>query len=73
MEGERYPLRELRTLQDWFIRHQLNAVPDVAEVASVGGVVRTGIAVEPLKGIARAIPSMPQGHGYVAGSQRRNG
>src|SRR6267154_2423063 len=33
-------LRDLRTLQDWFIRYQLNAVPGVAEVASVGGHVQ---------------------------------
>src|SRR3954451_16018763 len=33
-------LRDLRTLQDWFIRYQLNAVPGVAEVASVGGQVQ---------------------------------
>ena len=32
--------RELRTLQDWFVRYQLNAVPGVAEVASVGGHVQ---------------------------------
>ena len=28
--------RDLRALQDWFLRYQLNAVPGVAEVASVG-------------------------------------
>src|SRR4051794_14108352 len=33
-------LRDLRTLQDWFIRYQLNSVPGVAEVASVGGYVQ---------------------------------
>jgi Cu(I)/Ag(I) efflux system membrane protein CusA/SilA len=33
-------LRELRTLQDWFVRYQLNSVPGVAEVASVGGYVQ---------------------------------
>src|SRR5262245_11446631 len=33
-------LLELRTLQDWFIRYQLNSVPGVAEVASVGGYVQ---------------------------------
>ena len=27
-------------MQDWFVRYQLNAVPGVAEVASVGGFVR---------------------------------
>jgi Cu(I)/Ag(I) efflux system membrane protein CusA/SilA len=37
VESPTHSLRELRTLQDWFIRYQLNAVPGVAEVASVGG------------------------------------
>jgi copper/silver efflux system protein len=40
VEGREHSLQELRSLQDWFIRYQLNAVPGVAEVASVGGVVR---------------------------------
>jgi len=40
VEGTGQSLQELRTLQDWFIRYQLNAVPGVAEVATVGGVVR---------------------------------
>jgi Cu(I)/Ag(I) efflux system membrane protein CusA/SilA len=40
VEGQGHSLRELRAIQDWFIRYQLNAVPGVAEVASVGGVVR---------------------------------
>ena len=35
-----YDLGELRSLQDWFVRYQLNAVPGVAEVASIGGFVR---------------------------------
>jgi Cu(I)/Ag(I) efflux system membrane protein CusA/SilA len=40
VESSTRSLRELRTLQDWFIRYQLNAVPGVAEVASVGGHVQ---------------------------------
>ena len=40
VESDRHSLRDLRTLQDWFIRYQLNAVPGVAEVASVGGHVQ---------------------------------
>jgi Cu(I)/Ag(I) efflux system membrane protein CusA/SilA len=40
VESPTRSLRELRTLQDWFIRYQLNAVPGVAEVASVGGFVQ---------------------------------
>ncbi len=40
VESPSRSLRELRTLQDWFVRYQLNAVPGVAEVASVGGFVQ---------------------------------
>src|ERR687898_301061 len=40
LESPNHSLRELRTLQDWFVRYQLNAVPGVAEVASVGGHVQ---------------------------------
>src|SRR5947199_1974375 len=40
VEGGGKSLQELRTIQDWFIRYQLNAVPGVAEVASVGGEVQ---------------------------------
>src|SRR5690349_10056518 len=40
LESPTLSLRDLRTLQDWFIRYQLNAVPGVAEVASVGGYVQ---------------------------------
>src|SRR6187431_1825904 len=40
VESDRLSLRDLRSLQDWFIRYQLNAVPGVAEVASVGGTVQ---------------------------------
>jgi Cu(I)/Ag(I) efflux system membrane protein CusA/SilA len=40
VEGKGYSLQDLRTLQDWFVRYQLNAVPGVAEVASIGGVVK---------------------------------
>lgn len=35
-----HDLGELRALQDWFLRYELKTVPDVAEVASVGGMVR---------------------------------
>lgn len=40
LEGEGFDLEELRSLQDWYVRNQLNAVPGVSEVASVGGFVR---------------------------------
>ena len=40
VEGDGRSLRELRSIQDWFVRYQLNAVPGVAEVASIGGTVQ---------------------------------
>jgi len=57
VEGKGYALQDLRSLQDWFIRYQLNAVPGVAEVARVGGVVRQyQIDVDPNRLRAFRIP-----------------
>jgi len=57
VEGKGYSLRDLRSLQDWFIRYQLNAVPGVAEVASIGGEVRQyQIDVDPNRLRAYKIP-----------------
>ncbi len=36
----RHDLAELRSIQDWFLRFELKSVPGVAEVASIGGMVR---------------------------------
>src|ERR1700736_5660633 len=38
--NNRYSLADLRSLQDWFLRYQIETVPGVAEVASLGGFVR---------------------------------
>ena len=38
--NHRYSLADLRGLQDWFLRYQIETVPGVAEVASIGGFVR---------------------------------
>jgi len=40
VEGKGYDLARLRSLQDWYLRLQLQSVPGVAEVASIGGFVR---------------------------------
>jgi Cu(I)/Ag(I) efflux system membrane protein CusA/SilA len=40
LESDSLDLSELRTLQDWYLRYQLTAVPGVSEVASLGGFVR---------------------------------
>ncbi len=36
----RHDLAELRSLQDWYVRYQLQTVPGVANVATVGGFVK---------------------------------
>lgn len=36
----RHDLSQLRALQDWFLKYELKSVPNVAEVATIGGVVR---------------------------------
>jgi len=36
----RHDLAQLRALQDWFLRYELKSVANVAEVATVGGMVR---------------------------------
>ncbi|HZI84292.1 MAG TPA: efflux RND transporter permease subunit, partial [Casimicrobiaceae bacterium] len=36
----RMDLSQLRALQDWFLKYELKSVPNVSEVASVGGMVR---------------------------------
>ena len=38
--SDRHDLGELRAIQDWFLKFELKSVPNVAEVASVGGMVR---------------------------------
>jgi len=35
-----HDLAELRSLQDWFLKYELQTVPGVAEVATIGGMVR---------------------------------
>ncbi|MEM5794692.1 MAG: efflux RND transporter permease subunit, partial [Bacillota bacterium] len=39
LESSKHNLAELRTMQDFFLKPQLGAVPGVAEVASIGGYV----------------------------------
>ena len=57
LEGGGLSLRDLRSVQDWYVRYQLNSVPGVAEVASVGGTVRQyQIDVDPDRLRAYRIP-----------------
>ncbi|MEK7468601.1 MAG: efflux RND transporter permease subunit [Planctomycetota bacterium] len=60
LEGEGFDLAELRSVQDWYVRYQLNAVEGVSEVASVGGFVKQyQIDVHPDKMRAHGV-SLPE-------------
>ncbi|GAA4030350.1 efflux RND transporter permease subunit [Actimicrobium antarcticum] len=60
-------LSQLRALQDWFLKYELKTVPDVAEVASIGGMVRQyQIVLDPDKLRAYGIA-----HGKVIEAVRR--
>jgi Cu(I)/Ag(I) efflux system membrane protein CusA/SilA len=50
-------LADLRSLQDWYLRYQLDTVPGVAEIATIGGFVRQyQVNVDPDKLRAYGIP-----------------
>lgn len=60
-------LSQLRAFQDWFLKFELKAVPNVSEVASVGGMVRQyQIVLDPDKLRAYSIP-----HGKVIEAVQR--
>src|ERR1051325_9532585 len=57
LESDSHNLRDLRALQDWFVRYQVNSVPGVAEVASVGGYVEQyQVDVDPTRLRAYGVP-----------------
>ena len=60
-------LSQLRSLQDWFLKFELKTVPGVAEVATIGGMVRQyQVVLDPDKLTAYRIP-----HGKVIEAIRR--
>ncbi len=66
----RHDLAELRSLQDWLLRYELQTVPGVAEVASIGGFVRQyQVEVDPNALASYGIP-LHQVHRAI---QRSNG
>jgi len=52
-----HDLAELRSMQDWYVRYQLQTVPGVANVASVGGFVKQyQVHVDPNRLLAYNLP-----------------
>ena len=63
----RHDLSQLRSLQDWFLRYELKSLPGVAEVASIGGMVRQyQVVLDPVKLAAYGVT-----HGQVVEALRR--
>ena len=53
----RNDLAQLRTFQDWYLRYQLQSVPGVAEVASIGGFQKQyQVNIDPTRLLAYGIP-----------------
>jgi copper/silver efflux system protein len=51
-----HDLSQLRALQDWFLKYELKTLPNIAEVASVGGMVKEyQIVLDPAKLVAYGI------------------
>ncbi|MEP7140052.1 MAG: efflux RND transporter permease subunit, partial [Caldimonas sp.] len=65
--GNTQDASQLRALQDWFLRYELKTVPNVAEVATVGGMVRQyQVVLDPDKLAAYSIP-----HGKIVSAIQR--
>jgi len=59
LQSDSLNLAQLRSLQDWYVRYQLTAVPGVSEVASLGGYVKQyQVEVNPERLRAFRIPVM---------------
>ena len=53
----KHDISQLRSLQDWFLKYELQTVPGVSEVAAIGGMVKQyQVTVDPQKLRAYGIP-----------------
>jgi len=70
----RHDLSQLRALQDWFLKYELKSLPDVAEVASIGGMVRqVQVQLDPTRLAAYGIGYAQVRDAIVAANQESGG
>ena len=70
----KHDLAQLRALQDWFLKFELKSLPDVAEVASVGGMVKQyQVLPDPLKLAAYGITLAQVKEALLANNQEAGG
>ena len=69
-----HDLAQLRSIQDWFLRYELKAVPGVAEVASIGGMVRQyQVVVDPQKLAGYGVTASDVGDALKRANQETGG
>lgn len=52
----KHDLSQLRSLQDWFLRYELKTLPNVAEVAPIGGMVKQyQVVLDPVRMASRGV------------------
>ncbi|MEE9498645.1 MAG: efflux RND transporter permease subunit [Nitrospinaceae bacterium] len=65
----KHDLAKLRSIQDWYLRYELQTVPGVSEVASIGGYVKQyQVEIDPNKLMAYKLPL----HKIIMAIQRSN-
>ncbi len=70
----RHDVAELRSLQDWFLKYELQSLPGVAEVATVGGMVRQyEILLDPERLRAWGVDIMEVRRAVASGNQEVGG
>jgi Cu(I)/Ag(I) efflux system membrane protein CusA/SilA len=69
-----HDLAQMRSIQDWFLRFELKTVPGVAEVASIGGMVKQyQVVVDPQKLAAYGVTASEVGEALKRANQETGG
>ncbi|KZY93636.1 MULTISPECIES: efflux RND transporter permease subunit [Erythrobacteraceae] len=69
-----HDLAGLRSLQDWFLRYELQTIPGIAEVASVGGMVKQyQIVLDPYRMASLGVTHAQVVRAVQAGNQETGG
>lgn len=72
--GGRHDLAQLRSIQDWFLKYELQSLEGVAEVATVGGMVRQyQVVVDPVRMRGYGVTLMMVEQAIRAGNQEVGG
>ncbi|WP_150305367.1 efflux RND transporter permease subunit [Pseudomonas saliphila] len=69
-----HDLAQLRSLQDWFLRYELKTLPNVAEVATIGGMVKQyQVVLDPVRMASREVTQQQIMQAIKASNQETGG